>query len=345
MRIRSILLGALTATTILGPAAPAVAAWCAVVDGVWKAGHRSAESGLIGTVNAMQAAIAAQNAINLQLMMSTLGVMTKQISVDGGRESTAVRQTAEAMGGVFAEQAKREAIVKAEEDFGPLGQAVDSCRTVDQMRRVNGAFMDYRKHGGELARSADLDVRPSAATPIPEVVAARVKGYTPAAVNVTTLFDPTAEEKTKDLFIANLVGLPLPKPGRNTPAIEAEATMLTARKAEAWRSAPIASVAAVRAMYEEDGHVALSGEGDQAMSTMEALDWLVGRYGGGNEFERWSAEVATKSERGLLQEYTRLRAVSLKLQQMRSESASRTSTVLGVLLAAEVSAQQQTGSQ
>ena len=77
------------------------------------------------------------------------------------------------------------------------------------------------------------------------------------------------------------------------------------------------------------------GGEDEHLSYMEAMDSLIARYGGGENYEEWSAALVTKSETGLLKEIARLRALSLQLQTFRDESSDRRQAMIGALLAGE----------
>lgn len=75
--------------------------------------------------------------------------------------------------------------------------------------------------------------------------------------------------------------------------------------------------------------------GFSANSPMKQLDLLIAQYGGGPEFEKWSAGLAGQSEHGLLVELGRLRSISLTLRQALIEQQARTTAVFATMLATQ----------
>jgi len=107
--------------------------------------------------------------------------------------------------------------------------------------------------------------------------------------------------------------------------------MLKARRVEALRSPALISLSAIRAMSSTDDHQI----GTTASSPLARLDALIGQYGGGPQYEAWSAGLAGQSEHGLLIELTRMRSMSLSLRQQLIEQQARTSAVFGTILATQ----------
>ena len=75
--------------------------------------------------------------------------------------------------------------------------------------------------------------------------------------------------------------------------------------------------------------------GSSAPSPLAQLDALIGQYGGGSQYEAWSAGLAGQSEHGLLIELTRMRSMALALRQQLVEQQARTSAVFGTILATQ----------
>lgn len=70
-------------------------ATCTVVDSVWQAGHSSAQSSLIASVDAMAAAVAAASELTTEQLISAIKVATRQKSASAGREAAFGKSTAQ----------------------------------------------------------------------------------------------------------------------------------------------------------------------------------------------------------------------------------------------------------
>ena len=145
------------------------------------------------------------------------------------------------------------------------------------------------------------------------------------------LLDPAASDDDRKAVIQAMAGLPMPKPTAAMPGAEADLMMLKARRVEALRSPALVSLSAVRAMSSAAGHEV----GSSAPSPLAQLDALTGQYGGGPQYEAWSAGLAGQSEHGLLIELTRMRSMALALRQQLIEQQARTSAVFGTILAVQ----------
>lgn len=77
------------------------------------------------------------------------------------------------------------------------------------------------------------------------------------------------------------------------------------------------------------------GIGDTAGSVFQAMDALIDNYGGGPAYAKWTNALQMQSERGLTVELNRLRALSMRLRTVVSESLARQAAVSASLLAAE----------
>ena len=303
---------------------------CAVVDPVWQAGHSRAQTALIASVDAMAAAVAAQSQITTEQLISAFKVATRQRSSSGGREAAYGKSTAMAVAQVYAEQTAAERIVEAHRTYGPAGQAVGSCDIIERLQATDIAMNTLSARAAEIARSGALYSAPGSAVRPGEAIAVALRYDVAEAVSAEAFMDPETSGALKDAFMNNVIGLPPVKPlTMGSPADRM--TMMLARRVEAIRSPAIVSISAVRAANEEGGGF---GHGDGA-TAMSQLDWLISRYGGGREYEEWSAALVTKSEVGLIKEMARLNAVGLLLENFMSGSNDRREAMIAALLAAE----------
>ncbi|MFY9290254.1 MAG: hypothetical protein WAP03_06120 [Methylorubrum rhodinum] len=311
-----------------GLASPAQAASCWVVDPAWIAGHTNATGVLNTRVATMGTNIATQRALTLEMLLSAVKVNTAQISTNGAREANLASNVNQAVASTLSQLTQRQALVDAREQYSyESGQGVNACDSISLMSATNGAIGNVSMTGRESYR--DLDVSPGKVTPMPEATKRRLAN--PMITNAAVLLDPNASDLDRKTVIEAMAGLPMPKPTPGMPGSEADLMMLKARRVEALRSPALVSLSSVRAMSAADGHVV----GSTATSLMAQLEQLIGQYGGGPQFEAWSAGLAAQSEHGLLLELTRLRSMSLTLRQSLIEQQARTTAVFGTMLATQ----------
>lgn len=326
-----ILFTALSLSFLTPVSALAGGAVCAVNDGIWMAGHARAEAGLIGSVDAMAAAVAAQSELTAEQLISAIKVATRQRSASSGRESAYGKSTAQGVAQVYAAQKAAERIREAHETYGPQGQAVGSCDVIEKLQAADVALTGIPDKAGEFASDGAIYSKPGSTVKPGEAVAAALRFDVPEAVSAEAFTSKDTAEPLKTAFMNNVIGLPPTKPSGMNMATD-RLTMMEARRAEAVRSPAIVSLAAIRAAQSGGGHFGSGGD----MGADEYLDWLVSRYGGGSEYEEWSAALVTKSEVGLLKEQARLRAISLMLENVSSSSDDRRQAMIAAMLAAEV---------
>ncbi|WP_234055866.1 MULTISPECIES: hypothetical protein [unclassified Xanthobacter] len=312
-------------------AGQASAATCFVLDPIWKAQHNSVQASLNSQVLAMQSALAASMTTTAQLLTSAMKVQTKQVDLEASRANTAKAQINQALASTINQQDINQRIVKAQQDYGiDTGQGVKVCKTIALMHGVNSALAARREIG--LGAIAALDVAPGAVATAQEAVATRLESLD--KVDASLLFDITASAADKAAVVAHMAGLPVDKPATLTTV--GQVTQLQrARRVEALRSPALASLSAVAAVHTRGatGSMALTSSSDTSLS--ESLDELLKRYGGGADYEAWSAGLTGQSERGLLVELSRLRALALSLRQSDTEQRARLSVLKAALLAVE----------
>ncbi|BCM87617.1 hypothetical protein [Methylobacterium indicum] len=326
--IKQVLLAVSAAALAAVLASPAAAQSCFVADPIWIAGHNSATATLSTRVATMGTTIATQRSLTLEMLLSAMKVQTAQTATNGEREVNLVSNTQQAVASTLSQVAQRRALVDAREQYGiDTGQGVNACGSIDLMNATSRAMGNVAMTGRESYRS--LDVAPGKNTPVQQ--AARDRLQDPTRTDSAVFFDPTASDDDRKAVIQAMAGLPMPKPTANMPGAEADVMMLRARRVEALRSPALVSLSAVRAMSSSDDHQI----GTTGGSPLAQLDALIGQYGGGPQYEAWSAGLAGQSEHGLLIELTRLRSMSLSLRQQLIEQQARTSAVFGTILATQ----------
>ncbi len=323
--MKQILLAAALATSL---ASPAAAQFCGVVDPIWMAGHETATATLSTRVATMGTNIATQRSLTLEMLLSAMKVQTAQTATNGEREVNLVSNTQQAVASTLSQVAQRRALVDAREQYSiDTGQGVNACGSIDLMNSTSRAMGNVSMTGRETYRS--LDVAPGKNTPVQE--AARNRLADPTKTDAAVFFDPAASDDDRKAVIEAMAGLPMPKPTANMPGAEADVMMLRARKVEALRSPALVSLSAVRSMSSADDHQI----GTTASSPLAQLEALISQYGGGPQFEAWSAGLAGQSEHGLLIELTRMRSMTLALRQQLIEQQARTSAVFATMLATQ----------
>ena len=149
--------------------------------------------------------------------------------------------------------------------------------------------------------------------------------------DAAVLLDPSASDDDKKIVIQHLTGLPMPVASPSMSGAEKDVAMLRARRVEALRSPALASLTAVAAMTSKTGHLA----DDDAQAPVQWLDSLVDQYGGGSKHQAWSNALAGQSERGLMMELSRLRAMSLRVRQLKAEQSARITALFATMVGLE----------
>ena len=330
---RALPAGALVAAT-LSAASPAWAggAVCLVADPIWVAGHTTAQTTLVTAVDTMAATFAQQSLLTHEALISAIRVNTRQRSLNGEREAVATTESAEAAANVYVEQRAAEQIRQAHETYGAQGQMVGGCELIADLQLADDAMTSRMDRVSEVLSAGAIDAAPGQSVPPLEAAARRLAQDTEAAVSAVAFFDPETSSEDRDAYMNNVIGLPFDQPD-GIDGMEDEITLMQARRWEAIRSPAIVSLAAVRAAAEAGSHFGHGAEADETMSYLGALDWYVGQFGGGPDYEQWSASLVTKSEVGLLKEIARLRAINLMLSRYRQEAQDRQLAVTATLLA------------
>lgn len=348
---------AATAALLAASAIPAAAGggFCPVApDASWKAVHQSTTLELQAAFDVDKNLILNQFTLAYQRIMSAVKVDTSQENIDGQKVSQAIKKSDEALADVMTQTDVNNEISKAHADFGPDGQSVDACGSSAMIDDVSTALSVYKTSAREYATPDRVYAAAGSTITPTQAIADSLKkhrdkycsaseaqaglcdgagGEAGADVDILTLFTGRSDE-AKDALVNNLVGLPLPKPTAQEAATPRGSLMMVdAMRAEAVRSPALVSLAVVRAMGNRGGGSILGG--DTETSFNGALDKIMDLYGGGSGYAAWHTELATKNERGLLQELNKLRALSIKMRTYRSESNTRIAAVMAAVLAAE----------
>lgn len=329
------------AALITPTVASAGGAFCAVADPVWRAGHASAQTTLRTSVDQMSATVARENETTASQIVSAIRVLTSQRSHTDGQIAVADRKATEAGTSAITANMTRMAIVRAEETYGTMGQAPDACEVAERLASLSETMSGQQAVARDFLTSPEIDARSGGVVDLDESMRRRLSTASPQTVNVAlSLLDPDASEETVAAFINNLTGLPLRKvsiDGGGVAAgsgnIEDYHQNLLAQRVEAFRSPAIYSLGIIRGSHEEADHGALGGEHGGTLD--EQLQWLIGRYGGGDDYMEWSAELATKSEVGIVKEIARLRSIQMAVSRMNSDADGRITTMLATLIAQE----------
>lgn len=319
---KAIAFGALSAV-LMPQALLAGGVACIVTDPVWQAGHSSAQTELSTAVDTMASTFATESALTHEQLISAIRTHTRQRALSG--EQTAMAQTAnaEAAANVYVEQRSAELIRNAYDTYGPQGQMVGGCELIASLQYAEDAMRGRSERAAEVAEGDAIDAAPGQATAPLVAAARRLDNDTPEAVSAVSFFDGSTSSAQKDAYMNNLIGLPFVRPD-GIEGAEDEIAFMQTRRWEAIRSPAIASLTSVRAASD-------AAEG--GLSYLDALDWYIGQFGGGPDYEEWSASLVTKSEVGLLKEIARLRAINLELSSYRQESQDRQLAVIATLLA------------
>jgi hypothetical protein len=313
---------------------------CAVVDSIWQSGHSSAESTLNAGVNTMVSTFAANSTLTTSQIVSSIRVLTKQDSTEAEQRAVGTQQAMKAASETYVEQRAAEEIRDAYNTYGPPGQAVGACDVVADVARMQSAMTSVEERASEIVMGGGIDARAGSTVTVDEAIQKRTAVAAAdfdAVTSAEAFFDPDTSSAVKDTYMNNLIGIPLEKPD-DMNSVENGIQFMRARQAEAMRSPAIVSLAAVRAASEEAGHFDVDESHDHdGQSLQQTIDWLIDRYGGGDEYQDWSAELVTKSSTGVMKELGRLYAIRLAINNELNESADRRQVVIGSLLAGSIS--------
>lgn len=307
---------------------------CLVTDPVWRAGHDTAQSTISTAVDTMASTFATQSLLTNEALLSAIRVHTRQRSLSG--EQTAVARTAhaEAAASVYVEQRTAERIREAHETYGAQGQMVGGCELIAALQLADDAMESRSDRASEVLSGDAIDSVPGSAVAPLEAAARRLANDSPEAVSAVAFFDADTSSADRDAYMNNVIGLPFLRPD-GIDGVEDEITFMQTRRWEAMRSPAIVSLAAVRAASEPGGHFDTDDAASETLSYLQALDFYIEQFGGGEAYEQWSAALVTKSEVGLMKEIARLRAISLQLSSYRQESQDRQLAVIATLLAGQ----------
>lgn len=312
---------------------------CLVADPIWRAGHTSAQTTLNTGVNTMVSTFATNSTLTTQQIVSAIRVLAQQTSSGANTEAVGTQQALKAAAETYVETRTAEELREAHNTYGPPGQAVGSCDFVREMEVMNTALDSIEERASVIVNAGGLDTRPGSTVSVDDALSRRsavAAADFGSVVSAVVFLDPSTPSGVKDAFMNNVIGIPLEKP-TDLDGVEDSIQFMRARQAEALQSPAIVSLASVRAAHEATGHFGggtISGSVNRSMD--ETVIWLLDRYGGGDEYEEWSAELVTKSEVGLMKEIARLRAISLALTIERNQSADRQQAVIATLLATEI---------
>lgn len=316
-------------------------AFCSVADPVWRAGHDRTQSALRTAVDQMSATVARENETTASQIVSVIRVLTSQRSHTDGQIAVADRKATEAGTSAITANMTRMAIVRAEETYGTMGQAPDACEVAERLALLSETMSGQQAVARDLLTSPNIDARAGGVVDLDDSMRRRLATASPQTVNVAlSLLDPNASEETVAGFINNLTGLPLRKVEIDEGGVSAGSgniedyhQNLLAQRVEALRSPALYSLGTIRGSFDDADHSGLGGPHGGTLD--DQLQWLVARYGGGDDHLEWSAELATKSEVGIVKEIARLRSIQMAVSRMNSDADGRITTMFATLIAQE----------
>lgn len=326
----------------------AVAGSCSwAPDSAWENTHRAVEQGLMKNFDVDKNLILAQMTSGYQRLISAFKVDTSQRGIDGQRVSVTTNKAGEALSSVLVQNDVNRQILKAQADFGADGLSVDPCNN-DLIENISNSIGTYKQNAANYMSTENIMAASGSVTSPTEAIQKSLSLHkkmfcspsekkfglcetvgkeASADVDIKTLFNPKASNQAKDAFVNNLVGLPVRKPNKQEAKTPEGAIMLVdAMRAEAARSPAIVSLAILRSQSEEE-----NGQ----RSVNQSLDDIIDKYGGGEQYEKWYAELGTKNEKGLLTELNKIRSLEVKIRSLKSDSNTRIAAMLASILAAE----------
>lgn len=338
--IRGVMISA-ALLALSGPAFAAGGAVCAVFDPSWERQHDASQRAIERAINGYSAQVARENAQTAAEVVSAIRVMTAQRAATDNQIAATDLKANEANAAAVSANMARLAVAKAYETYGAAGQPPNNCAVVARLSDFSQTTIAAEASARAFVTDEGIDARPGGTPNVDESIQRRIASANAVTLDVRkSLLDPSASEEDVQAFINNLTGLPLQKVALGAGGSSAQAGTaaqaqqnLMASRLEAFRSPALHSLGYVRAMRTngESGHAAA------AEGVKEHLDWIVGRYGGGAEYESWAAEMVTKSEPGIMKEVARIRSLSMTVRELREASRERMSVIVGTLVAGESS--------
>lgn len=316
-------------------------------DSAWENTHKSVEQGLMRSFDVDKNLILAQMTSGYQRLISAFRVDTSQRGIDGQRVSVTTNKAGEGLASVLVQNDVNRQILKAQADFGTDGLSVDPCNG-ELLENISSSIGTYKQNASTYMSTEKIMAASGSVTSPTEAIQKSLSLHkkrfcspsekkfglcetvgkeASADVDIKTLFNPQASSEAKDAFVNNLVGLPVRKPNKQEAKTPEGAIMLVdAMRAEAARSPAIVSLAILRSQSDEEN-------GQRSLN--QSLDDIIDRYGGGEQYEKWYAELGTKNEKGLLTELNKIRSLEVKIRSLKSDSNTRISAMLASILAAE----------
>lgn len=327
---------------LLGTAIPALAgggAVCSVFDPSWTRQHDATKVSIERAIDGYSQTMARENQTTAEAILSAISVMTAQRAATDNQIATTDLKASEANASAVSANMARLAVADAYETYGAAGQPPDNCVVVAKLSDFSQAIVAAEASARAFVTDAGIDARPGGTPDVGESIQRRIASANEVTLNVRkSLLDPNTSEEDAQAFINNLTGLPMQKVSLGAGGVSAQAGSaaqaqqnLMASRLEAFRSPALHSLGYVRAMRTNGA----SGHAASAEGVKEHLDWIVGRYGGGAEYERWAAEMVTKSEPGIMKEVARIRSLAMQVREMREASTQRMSVIVGTMVAGE----------
>lgn len=340
--MKNILKSSLIAVALMGSAVPVLAgggATCAVFDPTWQQQHSSTQTAISRAVDTYSSTLAAARAQTFQGVTSAIGILTAQRAATDRQIAATDLKASEANASAVSANMARLAVARAHETYGEAGQPPDNCAVVARLSDFSQSVTAASAASHDLVTSSAIDARPGGTPNVNEVIRRRLATANDTTLNVRrSLLDPDASDAEVAEFINNLSGLPIQKSSlggggaaAGSGSAGAAAQNLMASRLEAFQSPALTSLGYVRSIRAGVS----AGPESSSAEVREHLDWMISRFGGGPEYERWAASMATRSEPGILKEIARVRSLAMTVRQLREESRDRMTVMVGTLVAGE----------
>jgi hypothetical protein len=306
----------------------------------------------ISAISAFGSAFSTSMQTNFERMISAIAVATKQEAISSNQIGEGLQKSSQVLVTAIKSQKQAEDVTTTTFDYSPAtGQGFEPCQTNQRNHTLNLAFSNTDKNLAQEIATTDMDNRPgfvveSVNTSMGKRLEKHYKMFctdseakqglcsssklSGADVNAAFLFEASTRDSDKDIarqaYIQHILGKPdAPIIGDNKHSAQAKAQFSQKIQKDALLSVPLYSLQAIRMSNLQQGDY-------HNYSPNQLLKSRVNQYFGGEEANRWAANLATQTQRGLLVETLKVHGLEVWLHQRQYQQNQRIEANLATLI-------------
>lgn len=299
---------------------------------------------------------------NNQRVLSALSVLTKQKALSGNSIAENERKTAQQVANGLKTLSTFKQVTQAKLDYGPeFGQGYNPCLVAEERSQISFMNNEAQTEARQMVRAVyagpgkySTDISASKQQLLQDIGQYCTKDYAESglcravsknpglALNAAVLFsnEDTNGQYThaRNTFINTIVGVPdpaVPKSQAQTPA--ARDYVLAKQQKDALISPALAALANVQAQHS----YVSQGNHAYGKPVMTQYEEQVKRYfGDSEENTRWNQVLTAQTERGLLVEQLKMKALAVSIQAKQYKEYEVMEAQIAALTAQEIAKNQ-----